>query len=585
MSPERFLLLVAALASLTPAVGSNAARAPRSPAHAAARGSALPLPELDLVLRPHATGGRESYIGVRETLVRPGLASGATLVRMPLTIVGIPTARYDGNAITASDARGALALTTAEEPPTPQGIYRDWKVPRATVGDVLLTYRAPPRLVTAATNNGPLFDLREEAGGFAGAGIGFLALPARQGPYRIRLTWDLRDEPAGSRGEWSLGDGDVEVSAPAEALGFSYYAVGPLKSIPPRNDGKFGLYWLADPPFDVRLLGERIRSLHATMSGFFGDSTSSYRVFMRQNPYEGSGGSAFPGSFMFGYNPREKPTLDELQGLIAHEMTHNWPALEGEHGDTAWYSEGTAEYYSLLLSHRGGELSTGEFLAAINEKAAAYYTNPYLRLTNREAAKLFWTDPIAQTVPYGRGFLYLIITDAAIRSRSHGKRSLDEVVLELYRRKVQGRPYGIPEWLELIGREIGAPRARAAYERMIGGAVQIPPRTRFAPCLELTKQSTRAFQLGFARSSLNDARIVRELDPGSAAARAGIRDGDRIIDVAHLKEARSNDATRITLTLRRTGTDVAVSYLPRGKVLEKYSWIRNPAVAESACQF
>jgi hypothetical protein len=519
------------------------------------------------------------------TLVDPDVAAGQTLVRMPLKIVGIPTARYDGDSIAAVDAQGAITLRTEEEPPTPQGVYRDWKVSRATVGNVVLTYQAPPRRVTAATNNGPLFDLREEAGGFAGAGIGFLALPTKQGPYHIRLKWDLSDAPTGSRGEWSLGDGDVEVDTPAESLGFSYYAVGPLKSIPAKSDGKFGLYWLADPPFDAALLGERITALYSTMSRFFQDPNSSYRVFMRQNPYPGTGGSALAGSFMFGYNAQERPTIDKLQGLLAHEMTHNWPELEGEHGDTAWYSEGTAEYYSVLLSHRGGELSTERFLADINEKAAAYYTNPYIHLSNPQAAKYFWSDPIAQTVPYGRGFLYLVITDAAIRAHSHGQRSLDNVVLELYRRKIHHEPYGIPQWLDLVGTELGSSQAHRAYEAMVSGTVQVPPAGRFAPCFRVVKRPARTFELGFARASLNDDRIVRGLEPNSAAARAGIKNGDSIVDVSNLLEARKDDTRTITLVLHRGDGDVPVKYLPRGDLIEGYAWVRSAAASESSCKF
>ena len=56
---------------------------------------------------------------------------------------------------------------------------------------------------------------------------------------------------------------------------------------------------------------------------------------MRQNPYKGAAAS-LAHSFMFGYEPAARPTLDSLQGLVAHEMTHNWPAMQGEHGDTAW---------------------------------------------------------------------------------------------------------------------------------------------------------------------------------------------------------------------------------------------------------
>jgi hypothetical protein len=551
----------------------------------AAEPPGAPPPGIKVVLRPHATGGSDSYVGVQMTLLRPDVAAGQILVHMPLKIVGIPTARYDGDAISAADAQGPLRLTAEDEPPTPQWIYRDWKIARATVGDVVLTYHAPPRQVTAATNNGPLFDLREEAGGFAGAGIGFLALPTREGPWRIHLKWDLSDAPAGSRGESSLGDGEVELIAPAETLGYSYYMVGPLRSIPERNDGKFGLYWLGDPPFDVAALGQRIRTLYTTMATFFHDTGSSYRVFMRQNPYEGTGGSGLGRSFMFGYNPAAKPTVDALQGLLAHETAHNWPAMQGEHGDTAWYSEGTAEYYSLLLSSRAGLLSTPEFLSSINEKARAYYQNPYLRLTNSQAAKIFWTDPTAQTVPYGRGFMYLQITDGAIRARSGGKRSLDDVVLELYQRKVNEEPYGIPQWLELVGKQIGAREARRAYEAMVAGAVEVPSSSRFAPCFKVVRRSTRKFELGFSRSSLNDDRVVRDLIAGSAAAKAGIQNGDTVTHVTGMIEATRDDSKTISLSFKHDGVENAVSYLPRGQEVSGYGWTLNPRAAGSGCVF
>lgn len=551
----------------------------------AAEPPGAPLPSLEVVLRPRASGSGDSHIDVRMTLRHPQIAAGQTLVHMPLKIVGIPTARYDGNALQASDEQGALPLAIEDEPPTPQWIYRDWKISRPTVGDVVLTYHAPSRHVTAATNNGPLFDLREEAGGFAGAGIGFLALPTKEGPWRISLKWDLSDAPAGSRAEWSLGDGDVEVTAPAETLGYSYYMVGPLKSIPERSDGKFGLYWLGDPTFDVGQLGERIRALYTTMASFFHDSEAGYRVFMRQNPFEGTGGTGLARSFMFGYHPAAKPTVDALQGLLAHEIAHNWPAMQGEHGDTAWYSEGTAEYYSLLLSSRAGLLTPQEFLSSINEKARAYYQNPYLRLSNPQAAKLFWTDPTAQTVPYGRGFLYLQSIDGAIRARSGGKRSLDDVVLELYRRKTLDQPYGVSQWLELVGKELGASEARRTYEGMVAGAIEVPAMDRFAPCFKVVKQQARRFELGFARSSLNDDRIVRDLIPGSTAAQSGLQNGDTIVSVSGMIEASKDDSRTISLTYRHDGVEKSVSYLPRGDALQGYAWARNPRAADSACQF
>jgi hypothetical protein len=542
-------------------------------------------PSLDLVMTPHAAndGG---YIDVSMTIEAPKLAAGEGLVRLPLTLVGIPSARYDGDALTASDAKGDLPLTQEEEPPTPQGVYRRWVVTRATEGDVTVTYKAPPREVTAATNNGPLFDLRAEAGGFAGAGVGFIATPVKEGPYSVSLKWDMSDAPEGSFGAWSLGEGDVERVAPASALSFSYYAAGPLKRYPPRGeDSKFGLYWLAEPPFDPAALAGRIEKLYEAMSSFFDEDQSAYRVFIRQNPYKGRGGSALAGSFMFGYNKEDAPTIDDLQSLLAHEMAHNWPAMQGEHGLTAWYSEGTAEFYSLMLAYRAGLITTDKYLEEINQRASGYYSNPYRALSNEEAAQKFWTDPIAQTVPYGRGFMYLVQTDAAIRAKTKGKRSLDDIVLEMRRRQNSGEAFGIPEWLDLVGEEIGDREAKKQFEGMTSGELLVADDHRFAPCFEVVPEPARPFVLGFARSSLNDDRIVRGLEPGSEAARLGVREGDKIVDVKGMEEARRDNAAEITLTISRPDGDVEVTYLPRGAEVEGYAWARADKASGKACKF
>jgi hypothetical protein len=196
-------------------------------------------PKLDIVLTPHATGGADSHMAVSMRMQAPALASGAPLVRLPVRLVSIPTPDWPKDNLTARDDSGPIPLTISEEPPTPQGVYRRWSVGRATRGDVVLAWKAPPRRVDAGTPNGPLFDLREEAGGFAGAGHGFLAAPVAEGPWKVKLSWDLSAAPAGSRGVWSYGEGPTEIVIPAISLQFSYYYVGPISSYPAQPDPRF----------------------------------------------------------------------------------------------------------------------------------------------------------------------------------------------------------------------------------------------------------------------------------------------------------------------------------------------------------
>jgi len=102
---------------------------------------------------------------------------------------------------------------------------------------------------------------------------------------------------------------------------------------------------------------------------------------------------------------------------------------------------------------------------------------------------------------------------------------------------VAKKPYGIPVWLDLVGQEIGPAAARAGYDRMVAGGLLKPPSNLYAPCLTVVSHPNRPFELGFARASLNDDRVVRDLVPGSAADRAGVRGGDVIVEASDINEA------------------------------------------------
>src|SRR5690606_26900918 len=107
-------------------------------------------PALTLLLKPHMSAGKVDYVDGRLSIERPDVAAGGTLLRMPLLIAAIPTARYDGDAIKAEDARGEVPLKQQDEAPTPTGTYRRWLTSRATSGDVAVLFRAPPRITTPA---------------------------------------------------------------------------------------------------------------------------------------------------------------------------------------------------------------------------------------------------------------------------------------------------------------------------------------------------------------------------------------------------------------------------------------------------
>ena len=536
-------------------------------------------PPLDVTLAPEGSGAAER-MDVIMRIPAPMLGAGKPLLRMPLLLAGTPTARYEASAIQATDDKGPLSLSQIDEAPGLSGTYRNYVIDRATVGDVTIRYGTPPRPVSAETRNGPLFDLRGEAGGLIGSGVYFFALPVGTGPYAIHLNWDLTRLPAGSRGISSQGEGERYWIAPAETLAYSFYATGPVQSDPADGKGDFAFYWLSKPPFDPVTLSARTKRLYEAMGRFFGDTKSSYFVFARANPYPSGGGTSLAHSFMFGYGTNGATISAGSDMLIAHEMVHTWPKIDGDHPLTAWYTEGTAEYYSVLLSLRAGTIDLQRFLALVNDKATAYYTGPFLRLSNEEAGKKFWNDARAQRVPYGRGFMYFAKLDGQIRAKFSGKQSVDDLVLEVLRRQRAGQSVGLSEWRQLVVEKLG-PDAGVEFDDMTAGKIVIPPATSFGPCFKLFKTQSRPFDLGFDEMRLG---VVKDLRPGSAAAQAGAREGDTIVSMTPLSEVRDKPDAEITLTVRRGEQILPVRYLPRGTTVENWQWRRVAGVPDSRCR-
>lgn len=534
-------------------------------------------PSIDAILTPEFGAADEPAIGVTLRLSAPGLAPGAALLRMPVTLVGTPTAAYPAAAIAASDDAGPLILTASDEAPTSSGTHRNYLTARATAGPVTVRYRTAPRKVGPETRNGPLFDWRREGDGMMGAGVYFFAVPPGQATHRIRLTWNL---PAGMRGVSSRGEGEQQWEGAGESLAFSFYAAGPVQSIPADGRGDFVFYWLKAPPFDPAVLGAGTERLYHSMAAFFGESGLSYRVFARSNPYPSGGGTALARSFMFGYGNGGQTGATGTDMLVAHEMAHTWPTMTGDHPLTAWYTEGAAEYYSVLLSLRAGTIDHARFLSLINRKAEGYYTGTYRALSNAEAGKLFWKDPRAQRVPYERGFLYLARLDGQIRARSRGKRSVDNLVLDVLARQRKGEIVGVPEWRGLVVAELGQSAGRE-FDAMVAGKLIPPPRQAFAPCYRLVPATLTRFELGFSDTRPD---LVKDLRANTAAARAGLREGDAIVKMTPLAGVRDNPSAEMAMEVRRGDESVSVRFLPRSEPAAGWQWQRVAGVPDSACK-
>ena len=484
------------------------------------------LPVLQLTLTPRLDAG--SYVGFDVQLVVDvgPLEAGATLFELHTVVVGIPTAAYTAQQLEVADAAGPLPITQQEDQPDPSGVLRRWRTERAVEGPVTLRCFAATREVDRATPPGPLYDLRSQDRGIVGAGITFVPLPATDAVFCITLDWDLAEGQLGVSGR---GEGTQRWKGTTESVSLLPLAAGTPGTAPddaePGGRTELGVYWFAEPTFDPDQLAGRLRRLFEQMATFFGAEERNYRVIARQQPHPGSG-TAFPGAFMFGVSTTEATDDEELRDLLAHEMAHNWPRLDGDYPDTAWYSEGTAEYYSMLLQFRAGMTTETDLARQLTACARTYYTNPLHSLSNHELGERFWTDQRAQRAPYGRGLFHLIATDARISFVTDGAQSLDDVVLEVLKEQRAGDRVDNDGWVERLATRLGA-EARAGHEAMTAGEWITPPETAFGGVLVSQETTDAELEVGFDISAFRGDRIVRGVVSGSAAERAGIRDRRR----------------------------------------------------------
>jgi membrane-associated protease RseP (regulator of RpoE activity) len=82
---------------------------------------------------------------------------------------------------------------------------------------------------------------------------------------------------------------------------------------------------------------------------------------------------------------------------------------------------------------------------------------------------------------------------------------------------------------------------------------------------------------------MEPSRIVRGLVSGSAAERAGLRNGDQIVKPVPQDGIQANQTEILHLEIKRDGKVFSLSYLPRGETVQAYQWERVAGVPDSDC--
>jgi hypothetical protein len=524
--------------------------------------------------------------------------AGFPLLRLPLVSSNVDSAATTLQHLSARDSRGALHLTARDESPSPNenagdsssgGRSRDWFADRVPHGTITVQYSVPAAATLPPRGPAPPFSFTNDSGGVSAAGHVFILLPPQNLKYRVTIAWDLSSARKGSRAISSLGEGRVESPEPmtGEQVRMGFFMAGQIHSWPTRLPKKgFFAAWQGSPAFDTAALASWTGELYRNYSHFFGQTTPPpYGVFLRYNPINAGGGVGLYHSFVITYGQRQGGNVAELKNTLAHEMFHTFqPFIAQPVGlASSWFGEGLAMFYEGRLPLRFGLILPTDYLHIINFSAGRYYTSIMARVPNSEIAERFWADTRIRTLPYDRGLFYFSVVDDQVRKASSGKQSLDDLMFGMLKLERAGKSTSDSDWETALSRNLGA-AAVSEFRAFLDGKLQVPPSDAFGPCFQQTSRPLRRYEVGFDPAVLAEPkRLVRGLVLGSAAATAGLRNGDEIVKPVPQDNIQGDQAQILMLTIRRDGKVSPISYLPRGETVEAYQWERVNGVPDSAC--
>jgi predicted metalloprotease with PDZ domain len=402
---------------------------------------------------------------------------------------------------------------------------------------------------------------------------GMQPVPQQPRTYREGNYHDLVDKP------FFVGRMDLDSTQVAGAwTRLASYPAGALKG-PARAQTLDEISKMI--PAEVAVFGERPWSDYSVMmifvSAFGGGSALEHT-----NSHVGIYNAGFIG------NPI-------LASITAHEIFHAWNVKRLRPADMVpyrydrseptvwlWVSEGITDYYGDLALLRGGIINDQQFLAVTGEKLAKVADAPPTAL--EDASLTTWIHPTdgSQYLYYPKGSLAGFALDIMIRDASDNRRSLDDVMRELYRTTYKaGRGFTGTDWWGAVSRAAGG-RSFADFAVKYVDGRDPYPWAQLLPLagLRIASDTIREARLGLsAGRDSTGAYVVQRVVPGAPADSAGVKAGDILLSIGDIsvndsafglkfrKRFENAEGQPLPIQVRRGGQMVSltgkVSLIPR----------------------
>jgi predicted metalloprotease with PDZ domain len=283
-------------------------------------------------------------------------------------------------------------------------------------------------------------------------------------------------------------------------------------------------------------------------------------------------------------------------GLCSHEYFHTWnvkrikPAVFAPYDlqvenytPLLWLFEGFTSYYDDLMLVRAGIIGEPTYFKLLAKTAGGVLrgsgrTKQSVADSSFDAwSKYYRQDENAANAIisyYTKGSLIALAFDLAIRAKTGGARSLDDVMLALWQR--YGRDFypsvgrGVTEAeVEALFDEVSGLKLKSMFERYVRGTDDLPLAKLYAPfgvkLVDERKSGKPSLDAGIGRDG-GGARLTN-VHEGGPAHQAGLSAGDVIIALDGLR-VNGNPANLDTLLSRYSvGDTVAVHAFRRDELM------------------
>ncbi|MGA7937766.1 MAG: M61 family metallopeptidase [Kovacikia sp.] len=445
-----------------------------------------------------------------------------------------------------------------------------WQVNPQGQTDVTIRYRVYANELTVRTNH-----LDGTHGYFNGAALfcyipGYEHCPIAVTVVLPRSDWQITTSllpVEGQRNTFLAEDFDTLVDSPFEIGIHQLYEFDALEK--PHRLAVWGQGNLQPE----RLLAD-IQKIIRVEADLFEGLPYDHYLFLLHLSSQGFGGLEHKSSCSLIYQRfgfRSKDKYDRLIQLVAHEFFHLWNVKrirpkglevfdyeQENYTPSLWFSEGTTSFYDLVIPYRAGIYDVRTYLSALSREISRYQTTPGRKVQPLSESsfdawiKLYRQDansPNSQISYYLKGEMVSLLLDLLIRERYENRRSLDDVMRQMWQQFGKNEVGFTPEQLQQVIEASAGSELTEFFARYLHGMEDLPFDDYLHPFGLGLKSDNGGAEgvpyLGMTVKTENGHEVVKFVESASPAQKAGIDAGDELLALNGIRVSAEQLADRL----------------------------------------